>query len=133
MLNQSNKIAVISVLQWSSLFYNTSARHERRECNTNDTSPIRGQHEQHECNMSETGATWVPHECNTNDMSVARVKNFDFDNDTSENIFSHPILAIWQMKDYKERTNFILRTTFWKCLVTMPKPIWKVHHKNLTL
>ena len=26
--------------------------------------------------------------------------------------FHNPVLAIWQMKDYKERNNFILRTTF---------------------
>ena len=25
------------------------------------------------------------------------------------------------MKDYKERNNFILRTTFWKCIVLMPQ------------
>ena len=45
-----------------SLFYNTSARHEQHECNTNDTS--------------ET-----------------RVKNFDFDNNTSENVFSYPYIS----------------------------------------
>ena len=44
-----------------SLTYNTSARHERHECYTNDTS-------------------------------ATRVKNFDFDNDTGKNIFSHPYI-----------------------------------------
>ena len=43
------------------------------------------------------------HECYTNDTSATRVKNFDFQNETRENIFSHPMLAIWKMKDYKER------------------------------
>ena len=42
----------------SSLIYNTSARHERHECDT----------------------------------SATRVKNFDFDNDTGKNIFSHPYI-----------------------------------------
>ena len=28
-----------------------------------------------------------------NDTSLARVKNFDFDNDMSENIFSHPYIS----------------------------------------
>ena len=28
--------------------------------------------------------------------------------------------------------NFFLRTTFWKCLVPMPKCFWKVNHKNWT-
>ena len=80
-----------------------SARHERHECDTNDTS-----------------ATQVRRECYTNDTSAGRVKNFDFDNDSSENIFSHSYINYITMKDYKERNNFILRTTFWKCLLPMP-------------
>ena len=36
--------------------------------------------------MSDTNATRVRHKCDT---SATRVKNFDFDNDTSKNIFSH--------------------------------------------
>ena len=31
-------------------------------------------------------------ECCTNDTSATRVKNFDFDNDTSKSIFSHPYI-----------------------------------------
>ena len=46
----------------SSLFYNTSARHE-----------------------------W--HEFDTNDTISTQVKNFDFGNDASENIFSHPYIS----------------------------------------
>ena len=38
---------------------------------------------QHGCNTSNTSATRVLHE---------RVKNFDFDNDTGKNIFSHPYI-----------------------------------------
>ena len=69
------------------LFYNTSGRHERHEWDTNDTSTTR--------------RTRVRHECYTNDTSATRVKNFDFHNEMSENIFSHLTLAVWQMKDYK--------------------------------
>ena len=65
----------MSTKNGSSLIYNTSARHERHECDTSDTS--------------KTGATRVRHECHTNDTSATRVKNFDFDNDSSKNIFSH--------------------------------------------
>ena len=54
-----------------SLFYNTSA-------DTSDTS----------ADTSDTSATRVRHECYTNGRSATRVKNFDFDNDASENIFS---------------------------------------------
>ena len=70
-------------------------RHERHKCETSDTS--------------DTIATWVPRECHTNDASATRVKNFDFDNDTSEKKFSHIKLAIEQMKDYNEKNNFILQ------------------------
>ena len=67
----------------------------------------------------------VQRESYTNDASATRVKKFDFDNDTSKNIFSHifaNILSIWQGKDYKERNNFILRAIRSKnCLVSVPK------------
>ena len=59
----------------------------------------------------------------TNDTSAKRVKNFDFGNDTSENIFSHPQVSYMANEFNKERNNFILRTNFWKCLVPMPKYI----------
>ena len=42
---------------------------------------------QHECQKRETR---VRHESYTNDAIATWVKNFDFDGDTSENIFSHP-------------------------------------------
>ena len=37
--------------------------------------------------------TQVRHERYTKDTSATRVKNFDFDNDTSENIFSYPKIS----------------------------------------
>ena len=94
----------------------------QHECQTRAT---RVRQERHECNNSNTSATRVrqkkkkKHECYTNDKSATRVKNFDFDNDVGKNIFLQSY--IWQVKDYKERNNFILRTTFWKCLVSMSK------------
>ena len=61
---------------------------------------------QHECDMSETQATRVRHKCDTNatrttigrhkcytnDKTATQVKNFDFDNGTCKNIFSHPYI-----------------------------------------
>ena len=111
----------------------------KRVPGTSDTSATRTTRVRHECDMNAKRMARLRHECYTSDTSVTPVKNFDFCNNKSENkfsrenIFSHPILAIWQMKDYKERNNFILTTTFWKCIVPMPKCIWKVHHKNWTL
>ena len=40
---------------------------------------------------SAISAIQLQHECNTSHMSATRVKNFDFDNKTSENMFHTPI------------------------------------------
>ena len=72
---------------------------------------------------SDKSATQVRHEWEILIFITARIKTY----------FQTPILAIWQMKHYEERNNFILRTTFEKCLIPMPKCIWKVHHKNWIL
>ena len=45
------------------------------------------QHDRRECNTSATGVLHKRHECDTN---PTQAKNFDFDDDTSKNIFSHP-------------------------------------------
>ena len=128
----------------SSLFYKTSVSHECHECHTSNASAIRVQHEQHKCDTSGTRITQVWHqcyttnmratrvrnECYTNDTSATWLKNLNFDSEAFENIFYTTILAIWLMKDYKETNNFILRTTFWKCIVPMRKSVWKLHPKT---
>ena len=43
-----------------------------------------------------------------------------------------PILSICHMKDYMERNNFDLRSTFWKWLLHVLNCVWKVRHKNVT-
>ena len=78
--------------RWSSLIYNTSVRHERHECNTSDTSATRALHERQDCDMGEKNLILI----------TTRVKTY----------FHIPIFTIWQEKDYKERNNFILSTTF---------------------
>ena len=55
------------------------------------------QHEQQECNTSATRPTQVRHKCDTRQMKT---------------YFHILILAIWLMKDYKDRNKFILRTVF---------------------
>ena len=112
----------------SSLIYNTSDRHERHKCNTSATLATRVQHEfgtshnsatqvQHECTLT----TRVRHKCYTKDASATLVKHFDFVTRRVKTYFRTLIFAIWQVKDYKERNNFILRTTSRKCLFSMPK------------
>ena len=63
----------------SSLFYNMSDRHEQQKCDTKNTSATR--------------TTRVRYECYTNDTSATWVRNFGFDNDTSENIILHPYIS----------------------------------------
>ena len=90
-------------LFWSSLIYNMSARQERHECDTSATQATRVWHERRDSDTSETIARhyWDTsdtsaarvQECDTNDTSVTGVKNFDFENGTKGNIFSHPHIS----------------------------------------
>ena len=82
----------VSKKRWSSLIYNTSVRHERHEYDTSDTSATRALHKRHECDMGEKKLILI----------TTRVKT----------CFRIPIFTIWQVKDHKERSNFILSTTF---------------------
>ena len=43
---------------------------------------------QHKCNRDATRTTRAQHECYTSNANGKQVKNVDFDNDTSKNIFS---------------------------------------------
>ena len=70
-----------------------STRCKWQEFNTSVTGTTRVWHKQHICNTSATRMTQMWNECDTNNMSATRVKNFDFDNDTSENIFSHHYIS----------------------------------------
>ena len=79
------------ILFWSSLFYNTSARQERQERDTNNTSAKRVQndarvrHERQECGMNNASATRVLHEWSV--TQTTRVKSFEFDkNKKSQNV-----------------------------------------------
>ena len=102
--------------KWSSPFHNMKARHKR---DTSATWATRVQHELHVCDTSA-------HEWHENDTSATRTILIK----TWLKTYIHtPILAIWEMKGYIERNNFFLKTTFWKCLVPMPKCLWKVNHK----
>ena len=65
---------------------------------TSDTNATRVRHKRHE-----------RHEWKTLVLITTQMKTY----------FHTPIFTIWQVKDYKERNNFILRTTFWKCLVPL--------------
>ena len=87
---------------------------------TSVTRTTRVRQKRHKCN---TSATQVWHECYTNDTSAKRMRIFDFDNDTSEKIFSHPYISYMANERWN---NFILRTTFWE----MPRSHANMHLKS---
>ena len=62
---------------------------------------MNAKHKRHECYSSATRTILITTQAKT--------------------YFHTPILAIWQVIDYKERNNFIPITTFRKCLVPMAK------------
>ena len=95
----------------SSLICNTSARHERHECNTSATLATRVRHE---CYNNDTNAIRVlheRHELKMLNLITTRVKTY----------FHTLIFTIREEKDYEEKDNFFPRITFWKCLFSMPK------------
>ena len=61
-----------------------------------------------------------------NDTSVTRVNNFDFDNDTSEIIFSHPYISYIANKRLQGEEQF----HFKNYLLEMPRFTVKMHLKN---
>ena len=56
--------------------------------------------------MIETCGIQVPHECHTSEKIIILI------NTQVKTYFHIPIFTIWQVKDYKERNNFILSATF---------------------
>ena len=58
-----------------------------------NTSDIRVGQGRHEYNTSATRATCLRHKCYTKGTAAARVKYFNIDNETGENIFSHPYIS----------------------------------------
>ena len=68
------------------------------------------------------------HECDTNDTTAIRVKKVDFDNDTSENIFSHPYISYMANKRLQVKERF----HFKNYLLEMPHSHAKMHLKTAT-
>ena len=86
----------------SSLFYGTSAKYKQHEYDTSDTNAKTLWHERNKWDTTKTSETRVGKEwleCDVNDTIATRVKTFDFDNDTSENIFSYPEIS-YMANDY---------------------------------
>ena len=61
-----------------------------------------------------------------NDTSVTRVNNFDFDNDTSEIIFSHPYISYIANERLQGEEQF----HFKNYLLEIPRFTVKMHLKN---
>ena len=80
---------------------------------TSDNNATRVKQVRHECNTSALLVLHERHECDTSATQMTRVKKLLILITTGvKTCFHIPIFTIWQVKDYKERNNFILSTTF---------------------
>ena len=146
----------ISALPRSSLIHITSARHKWHEC---DTSATQVKRVRHEWDTSSTSATQVQHDCQINHTSAIRglhehyelymsntsatqMKNFDWDNDTTKNIFSHlyiyyiPSERIQQEERFHSKKNLLemprFHTKMQNCYSQRTKYHWlKKYHRNI--
>ena len=66
------------------------------------------------------------HECYTNDMSATQVKNFDFDNNSNKNKFSHPYIHYIASERLQGEEQFHFKTY----LLEMPRSHAKVCLKS---
>ena len=72
---------------------------------------------------SATRTTRVRYECCTNNTSAKRVKNFDFDNDMSENTFLHPYISYMANERLEREGQFHSKN----CLLEMSRSHAKMH------
>ena len=93
----------------------------QHECDTSTTRETRVRYERQKCDIIATRTTRMQDEYYPNDTSATQAKMFDFDNDASENIFSHHFIYYIASERLQREEHFILRTTFWKCLAPMTK------------
>ena len=102
----------------SSLFYNTSARHEQHKCDTNDTSATQARHERRECSTSATLVRRVRYECDASATQKTRVRN-EWEIVTA--VISYVANEILQGEEQFHSKNFLLE---------MPRSHSKVHLKS---
>ena len=100
----------------SSLIYNMSARHELSLELSSGTR----------CDTRTKLATRVRHEWDTNDTSATRARNFNFDNDTSKNIFQQPYIYYMANERLHEKKQFHSKNY----LLEMPHSHAKMRLKN---
>ena len=103
------------------------ARHERHKCNPGET---RERRVQHKWQTSDASATWVrqkQHNFNTSVTRTTRLQQrhewniFILITTRVKAYFHIPILDMWWMKYFKERNNFILRTSVLDISPSHPK------------
>ena len=122
----SKQLIKIQTERGSSLIYNTSARRERHKCDTIATRATLLQQEWER-------ATRVWHKCDTSATPTTRVRhewNFDFDNYTYKNIFSHSYIYYMASERLQGEEQFYFKYYLWNCLIPMPQCVWKVHQLN---
>ena len=65
------------------------------------------------------------------DTSATRVNNFDFDNDKSENIFSHPYIGYIAKRKLQEETKFHSKKYLLEMTCSYAKMRLKIAQQNL--
>ena len=105
----------------------------QHECQTRVTRVTRVRHE---CNAS---ATRAGRECYMNHTRATQVKNFDFDNGTSENIILHPYVNYIAVERLREEepsfgnASFPCQNTIENCTAKMNLITAKAISKSYTL
>ena len=67
------------------------------------------------------------------DTPTTRVKNFDFDNDTSNNVFSHLYISYMANEKLQGEEQFHSKNYLLELPRFHAKMLWKVHHKNFIM
>ena len=76
----------------------------------------------YECQARATRVRHEQHECDSNcDTSATRVENFDFDSDSSKNIFLHPYIYYMAREGLQGEEQFYSKNKLLEILVSMPK------------
>ena len=112
---------MLFLIQCDDLVYFTT-----RVPDTSDTSATRATRVRHKCDSSATRTTRVRRECYSNDTSAKRMRYFDFDKETSENIFSHPYITFMANETSQGEEQFHYRNYF----LEMPRSHVKMHLKS---
>ena len=86
---------------------------------------------QHKCNKDATRTTQAQHECYTSNANEKQVKNVDFDNGTSKNIFSQTYIYYMASKKLLGEEQFLSKDCLLEMSFFQPKMRLKIAPQKL--